>query len=267
MRIEDLDAVRCPHSSGEKILALLDKLGLKSDREPIWQSERTSAYRRAAESLSQAAKLYPCFCTRAELHAAHAPRLSDGGVIYSGRCRNLSGEEIEELSRKRKPCLRIAVPNEEISFTDEVAGNVTQNLCSECGDFILRRSDGVYAYQLAVTVDDCESGVTEVVRGNDLLSSTPRQIWLLRLLGYTPPAYAHIPLVCDAFGRKLSKSEGDSAARTVAKLNKEQILGYLAYAAGIIDKLTPAALPELIKEFSWDKVKKDEIFLPKILTE
>lgn len=265
VRIEDLDKERCPRASAEKILATLDKLGLSSDEPPLWQSERGDIYREKELSLAKRAHIYPCFCTRAQLHAAEAPRLSDGGIIYSGACKNLSSEKIAELLKTRRPCYRVEVPDEKIEFYDLIAGRTTQALKEGCGDFILRRSDGVYAYQFAVAVDDGESGVTEVVRGDDLLLSTPRQIWLMRLLGYTPPAYCHIPLVCDGEGRKLSKSEGDSAAKLVESFPREKVLGFLAYCAGLLDKNRPASLNELIEIFSWDKVKKDKILLDKDL--
>ncbi len=265
VRIEDLDADRCPRSAAEKIIATLNALGLKSDEPPLWQSERGEVYRGKERELLKSARVYPCFCTRAQLHAAEAPRLSDGGVIYSGACRNLTEREIAEKSASRRPCLRVEVPGEVIEFDDIIAGRTAQNLKKECGDFILRRSDGVYAYQFAVAVDDGESGVTEVVRGNDLLSSTPRQIWLMRLLGYKPPVYCHIPLVCDGAGRKLSKSEGDSAARLVESFSKERVLGFLAYSAGLIERNRAATLDELTESFSWDKVPKDKILLDKDL--
>lgn len=265
VRIEDLDSERCPRVSAEKIIATLNALGLKSDEPPLWQSERGGIYREKEGELLKKARVYPCFCTRAQLHAAEAPRLGDGGVIYSGACRNLTAEQIAEKSLTRRPCYRIEVPDEVIEFDDTVAGRTAQNLKNACGDFILRRSDGVYAYQFAVAVDDGESGVTEVVRGNDLLLSTPRQIWLMRLLGYQPPVSRHIPLVCDGAGRKLSKSEGDSAARLVESHKKERVLGFLAYCAGLIDVNRAATLDELTELFSWDKVRKGGIFLDKDL--
>lgn len=261
VRIEDLDADRCPRSSAEKILSTLDTLGLTSDEPPLFQSERGEIYSAKLEELAKKARIYPCFCTRSQLHAAEAPRLADGGIIYSGACRDLSTERIAELSKTRRPCLRVEVPDEEIAFCDLIAGKTAQNLKEGCGDFILRRSDGVYAYQFAVALDDGESGVTEVVRGNDLLLSAPRQIWLMRLLGYTPPAYYHIPLVCDGTGRKLSKSEGDSAARLVESYPREKVLGYLAYCSGLLERNRPATLDELTETFSWNKVRKDKIYL------
>ena len=265
IRIEDLDKERCPKSSAEKILETLGALGLNSDEPPLWQSERDKVYAEKERELAEKVRVYPCFCTRAQLHAAEAPRLSDGGVIYSGACRNLTYEQIKERSLTRRPCYRVEVPDETVEFCDLIAGKTVQNLKTECGDFILRRSDGVYAYQFAVAVDDGESGVTEVVRGNDLLSSTPRQIWLMRLLGYTPPAYYHIPLVCDGTGRKLSKSEGDSALRLVETYPPERVLGFLAYCAGLLETNRPASLDELVSVFSWANVRKDKILLDKDL--
>ncbi len=261
VRIEDLDVARCPKSAGDKILYALDKLGLHSDEEPLWQSCRGEIYSDKEAVLRNFVRIYPCFCTRAQLHAAEAPRLDDGSFFYSGTCRNLSAEDIEKLSILHRPCYRIEVPDQTIEFCDGVTGVYIQNLTDECGDFILRRSDGVYAYQFAVCIDDGESGVTEVVRGRDLLSSTPRQIMLLRMLGYAIPKYYHIPLVCDGNGRKLSKSEGDSAYRAVLNNPKEKILGALAFSAGIIESYRPTSLSELTEIFSWDKVRKDAIYL------
>lgn len=259
VRIEDLDVARCPRAAGEKLLATLAYLGLQGDAPPLWQSERGNVYRAKEDVLRGVAEVYPCYCTRAALHAAEAPRLRDGGVVYAGTCRKRSESERAQLEKTRKPCYRIAVPDEHICFTDGVAGVYEQNLREACGDFILRRSDGVYAYQLAVAVDDGESGVTEVVRGNDLLTSTPRQIWLMRLLGYRPPTYYHIPLVCDPVGRKLSKSEGDGMARLCDRMSPQQILGKLAYAAGVWPQPCPATLRELTDAFAWDNVRKDKI--------
>lgn len=265
VRIEDLDKMRCPRSSAQRILHTLERFGFTSDEPPIYQSERSEAYRRAENVLRKAKLTYPCYCTRAELLAAEAPRLSDGGVVYAGTCKNLAPEKKAQLEAARKPCTRVTVPDEQITFTDILCGEVKQNLASECGDFIIKRSDGVYAYQLAVVTDDGESGVTEVVRGADLITSTPRQIWLMRLLGYTPPTYCHIPLVCDNKGRKLSKSEGDKISERLSELPKERILGALAYAAGLIEKDRAATLAELTETFSWDRIKKDNIYLPEIL--
>lgn len=261
MRIEDLDAARCPQAAGERILEVLGKLGLNSDEPPLWQSQRTEIYEEKEAELKKSARIYPCFCTRAQLHSAEAPRLDDGSFFYSGACRHISKEEIAIGLLSHNPCYRMEVPDEVISFYDGVTGEYRQNLKTESGDFILRRSDGVFAYQLAVSIDDGESGVTEVVRGRDLLSSTPRQILILRKLNYSIPKYYHIPLVCDINARKLSKSEGDSAYKAVFDNPKEKVLGVLAYASGITDSLRPTSLEELTEIFSWENVKRDTIYL------
>lgn len=266
VRVEDLDALRCPRDAGERMLATLERLGLGGDEPPLWQSARSDVYRAKEDALRELADIYPCFCTRSQLHVATAPRLSDGGVLYDGRCRGLSAEERAEKSKTRSPCYRVAVPDTTVTFTDGLAGTVAQNLAEQCGDFILRRSDGVYAYMFAVSVDDGESGVTEVVRGRDLLLSTPRQIWLMRMLGYRVPTYCHIPLVCDCSGRKLSKSDGDDAIDTVLqKRSVPEVLGALGYAAGLLPQNRPCDLSELTALFSWDKVKRSDIRLPETL--
>ena len=168
VRIEDLDKLRCPEPAARDILELLDFLGLKSDAEIIYQSDRSDAYIAAIDKIASVANVYECFCTRAELHAATAPRGEYGEVVYSGTCKNLSFKQKCEMRKTRRPCLRLEVPNETITFVDGLQGEYRQNLAESCGDFILRRSDGVAAYQLAVVVDDGFQGVTEVVRGMDL---------------------------------------------------------------------------------------------------
>lgn len=156
------------------------------------------------------------------------------------------------------------MPDETVTFTDLHYGFVEQNLATQCGDFILRRSDGVFAYQLAVTVDDGLMGVTQVIRGRDLLSSTPRQIWLLRELGFPVPEYGHIPLLLDETGNRLSKRD---LSLDLGELRKrfgrpEPILGKLAYAAGLLDRPEPASARELIPVFSWEKIPKTDLYCP-----
>ena len=209
LRIEDLDTMRCPRSYAELIIDDLHWLGLDWDGEILYQSERTAVYEQYESILREKGLLYPCFCSRAALHAASAPHLSDGRVVYAGTCRSLTPEQVAEKRKTRAPATRVRVPDEEVRFTDGVFGEYSENLARECGDFIIRRSDGVFAYQLAVVVDDALSGVNEVVRGADLISSAPRQIWLHRLFGFAPPAFVHIPLLCDHDGRRLSKRDED----------------------------------------------------------
>ena len=160
LRLEDLDPDRCTQDWCSQVMRDLEWLGLDWDNEPVYQSRRTDIYRSAFAQLEERGLIYPCYCTRAERLAASAPHRSDGVVIYDGRCRRLSLQEREELASARRPAWRVEVPEETVSFVDRIQGPFSQNLAHECGDFILRRSDGVYAYQLAVVVDDAAMGVT-----------------------------------------------------------------------------------------------------------
>lgn len=264
-RVEDLDPARC---RPEYTLQLADDLRwLGLDWELGWhpgdtvycQSARTARYEEAFRALEARGLIYPCFCSRKELLAASAPHGSDGLRVYSGRCRSLTPAQRQEALRGRAPAWRIRVPEREISFEDGNYGTRTEQLGTDCGDFILRRSDGVYAYQLAVSVDDGEMGVTRVVRGCDLLSSTPRQIWLLEQLGYPAPAYCHVPLLCAPDGRRLSKRDGDLDMGALrARHTPEQILGFLAFAANLLERPEPISLSELLLLFSWEKVGRED---------
>ncbi|MCX4312873.1 MAG: tRNA glutamyl-Q(34) synthetase GluQRS [Clostridia bacterium] len=265
VRIEDLDKLRCPEPAARDILELLDFLGLKSDAEIIYQSDRSDAYIAAIDKIASVANVYECFCTRAELHAATAPRGEYGEVVYSGTCKNLSFKQKCEMRKTRRPCLRLEVPNETITFVDGLQGEYRQNLAESCGDFILRRSDGVAAYQLAVVVDDGFQGVTEVVRGMDLISSTPRQIYIGKLLGLPQPRYMHIPLLKRANGDKLSKSAGDNVRNLLARHTPEELLGTLACAMGIIAEPRPSTAAELVKIYDKTKLRADNITVPENL--
>lgn len=257
LRIEDLDAERCPRRFADDIMRDLERLGIAWEGEVLFQSERAEVYREYFDRLRTSVRVYPCFCSRAALHAAEAPHLSDGSVVYPGACRFLSAEEVSEREKRRLPAWRIQVPAEEkaeIRYPDGLRGICTQNLSRECGDFVLRRADGVFAYQLAVVVDDALSGVTEVVRGEDLRSSAARQVWLYRLLGFEPPVFYHIPLLTDRFGRRLAKREGDSLSDALETYSPRQIVGALAFAAGIIGEPVPVSPEELITIFDWKKI-------------
>jgi len=187
---------------------LLHRLGMESDREVVWQSRRKHLYQAAYDRL--AGHAYPCGCNRREIADSRLGVAPDGAAIYPGTCRH-------GLAPGRSPrSLRLRVPEageDVITFRDRLAGVVTQRLASESGDFVLKRADGYWAYQLAVVVDDAEQGVTDVVRGADLLDSTPRQIFLQRLLGVPTPRYLHVPVVRNAAGEKLSKQTGALAVR------------------------------------------------------
>lgn len=272
LRIEDLDFQRC--AFGDNAAVLMDDLrwlGLVYDRgyeAESFQSRRFPIYESYFERLRADGRIYPCYCSRAELHAATAPHGTDGQPLYDGKCRRLFDAGITPNTDKA-PAFRLRVPDETVAFVDGVQGAYSENLAHEAGDFILRRADGVYAYQLAVVIDDALTGVTEVVRGRDLLSSTPRQIYLYRLFGFTPPAFYHVPLVVMPDGRRLSKRDGDLDIGAFRRRFKspELLLGYLGYAAGLLERAEPVTVAELTQIFSWDKIPKNDIPLPKELLE
>ena len=265
LRIEDLDTVRCPRVYADAIVDDLAWLGLAADgpTPTVYQSERSEIYQQYYDILLKKGLVYPCFCSRSQLHAASAPHRSDGQVVYAGTCRGLSDAEVARRSLTRAPAFRVQVPDEEIAFTDGHLGRYAENLARDCGDFYLRRADGVFAYQLAVVVDDALMGVTEVVRGSDLLSSTPRQLWLYRELGLTAPQFYHLPLLLAPDGRRLSKRDGDQSLENLrARYTPQEIIGKLAYVCGLQDTPAPASPQELVPGFSWDKVPKQDILLP-----
>ena len=203
--------------------------------------------------------LYPCFCTRSQLHSVNAPHLSDGTYVYGGTCRNLTPAE---QAFQRPPSWRVQVPDRIWTVEDLVWGTYRENLATDCGDFVVRRADGAFVYQLAVTVDDGESGVNQVVRGVDLLSSAPRQMYLQELFGFAHPEYAHIPLLVASDGRRLSKRDKDLDLDTLRLHKKpEEIIGALAYSSGLLERYVPISAKELAMEFSWDKLKKENIQL------
>lgn len=267
LRLEDLDPARCRRAYCAQVEEDFRWLGLDWDiggsegGASYYQSTRSALYAEYLNRLAEKNLLYPCFCSRNELHAASAPHRSDGVLLYAGTCRNLTEEQRAEKAKLRSPAIRVRVPEETISFVDGLQGAFSQNLAADCGDFILRRSDGVFAYQLAVVVDDGLMGVNQVVRGEDLLDSTPRQIWLQRQLGFPQPEYYHVPLLYGADGHRLSKRQRDLdlGAIRAAGARPEQVIGRLACWAGLIDRPEPIAASELVPTFSWKKVQKTPI--------
>ncbi len=265
LRIEDLDPARSKAEYAQGIMDDFRWLGLLWDRRATDQSRRGEAYAAALSQLEQRDLIYPCYCSRDQLHAASAPHASDGRVIYAGTCRNLTPEQRATMTKK--PSLRIRLPDREISFRDGLQGDVRMNLQREFGDIILRRADGVAAYQLAVVVDDGTEGVTEVVRGRDLLSSTPVQLYLYELLGLTPPRFYHVPMLLAPDGRRLSKRDRDLDFGYLRQhFSPEEIIGLLAHLAGLTENWEPISARELACDFSWSKVKQSDIILdPKLL--
>ncbi len=269
LRIEDLDPERCTRAYAARLEDDLRWLGLDWDEGGLaaggeyLQSACTSHYDAAFRTLEARGLLYPCFCTRAELHAASAPHLSDGRVLYAGTCRGLTADEIAARAAVRPPAMRLRVPEEEVCFVDGVYGTVCENLARETGDFLLRRADGVYAYQLAVVVDDGRMGVTEVVRGSDLLSSTARQLYLYRVLGLTPPRFTHIPLLCAPDGRRLSKRDRDLDLGRIraGSASPAPFLGQLACLAGLIDRPQSLSARELLPYYTAARLPRQNIVL------
>ena len=260
LRMEDLDTQRTSGEFAQVLREDLNWLGLTYDRETPAQSLRSGAYDQYFEQLRQMGLLYPCFCTRSQLHSVNAPHLSDGTYVYTGTCRNLTQEQ--RASFNRKPAWRVMVPDKVWEVEDRVQGHYELNLATDCGDMVVRRADGVSVSQLAVTVDDGEAGVTEVVRGMDLLSSAPRQMYLQELFGFPHPEYGHVPMLLAPDGRRLSKRDKDLDLGELRKrVTPEKLIGTLAHAAGLIDQNTAISSRELAKEFSWDRLKGDSIFL------
>jgi glutamyl-tRNA synthetase len=264
-RVEDLDPDRCTLERARQVADDLAWLGLDWDEggvEPDYcQSNRSALYEAAFQKLESMGLTYPCYCTRAERLAASAPHRADGTVVYDGRCARLTpAERAAYEASGRRPAMRVRVPDENIVIQDGNLGRYEENLRRDCGDFILRRSDGVWAYQLAVVVDDALMGVTRVVRGGDLLSSAPRQAWLCRTLGYEPPTYCHVPLLLAPDGRRLSKRDGDLDMGALReKFTPAELTGLLAHWAGLLNQPEPVRPEELIAHFSWDKVTKQDV--------
>ena len=260
LRMEDIDIQRTSPEKAALLRSDLAWLGLDWDLETPPQSQRTAVYQEYFEKLLDMGLLYPCYCTRAQLHSVNAPHLSDGTYLYPGTCRDLT--EAQRTAFDRSPAWRIRVPDRQWTVHDLLQGVYRENLATDCGDFVLRRSDGLFVYQLAVTVDDALAGVTEVVRGCDLLSSAPRQMYLQELLGFPHPTYGHIPLLVAPDGRRLSKRDQDLDLGCLQQhTTPEKILGTLACACGLIGKPEAVSARELTGEFDWDKLRSDPIHL------
>ena len=260
LRMEDLDTQRTSADFAAVLRDDLCWLGLDWDVETPPQSQRSEVYDRYFEKMADLGLLYPCYCTRSQLHSVNAPHLSDGTYVYAGTCRDLT--EAQRAAFDRKPAWRVKVPDKVWSIRDHVQGDYSLNLATDCGDMVVRRADGVYVYQLAVTVDDGEAGVTEVVRGMDLLSSAPRQMYLQELLGFDHPSYGHVPMLLAPDGRRLSKRDKDLDLGVLRQhITPEALIGTLAYAAGLTEKNEAISARELASIFSWEKLKGDAIYL------
>ena len=264
MRVEDLDPPRVVAGAEARILEDLRWLGLDWDGEVVRQSERGGLYRAALETLRDGGWLYACTCTRGQLRgllsAPHGPGTE--GPPYPGLCRD-KGLAVDLDARG--PALRFRVPEgEEVSVDDRVFGRVCQVVSREVGDFVVRRADGLTTYQLAVVVDDAAMGVDQVVRGADLVDSTPRQILLGRALGAARPEYAHVPLVLNREGERLAKRDRPATigALRAAGAAPDHVVGTLAHSLGLAPAPAPVRPADLVAGFSWDRIRREPWVAP-----
>lgn len=257
LRIEDLDRERSKSCFVDAVQRDFVRLGLTWDAGPFFQHDRDEAYRAALQSLEKRGLVYPCYCTRADLHAASAPHRGEKPV-YPGTCRRLTDAERARREREgRSGAARLVVPERVVSLHDLVQGDYAQNLAADCGDFLVRRADGAFAYQLAVVVDDADQGVNSVVRGVDLLCSTPQQIYLQELLGLPHARYAHVPLIVGELNRRLSKRDRDAALDELMVRFKtpEAIIGHIAGITGLASSADPITPEALLAEFSLERLQ------------
>lgn len=239
IRIEDIDPPREVAGAADSILRTLESLGFEWDESVLYQSTRLDAYGEAMNELQQKNILYPCFCSRSEIQALGVAGAE--GVIYPGTCRTRLISRSN--SGAKRHAIRLITQDRPVIFTDEIRGTISQNIAREIGDFILRRADGLFAYQLAVVVDDAYQGITDVVRGADLLTSTPRQIYLQQLLDLPTPNYKHLPLVTNKNGQKLSKRLGSDP------INMTNSVAVLISALSFLNQPLPPEHPASIAEF------------------
>ena len=259
LRIDDLDRVRIKPGYVEQAIEDLHWLGLDWDGEPVFQSQRGAAYAAALQQLQTTGAVYPCVCSRREIEMAlHAPHAGEVDVIYPGTCRH------QRHTSRRPPAWRFAVTDAPVEFDDVLHGHCQFDVAVQCGDFVVFRNDNIAAYQLATVVDDYFQGVTEVVRGDDLLSSTPRQILLCRALGLPVPRYLHVPLVLDASGERMAKRRDSTrlAALRETGIPAARVVGMLAASCGWAtdgEKILPA---ELLPRFDLAKLPRRPVQLP-----
>jgi glutamyl-tRNA synthetase len=265
LRIEDIDSPRVRSGAAEQALADLGWLGLDFDGEPVVQTTRLPLYEQALRSLEAVERVYPCTCTRRDVErAASAPHLEHEGPVYPGTCAGRRSADAIELERARRPfCWRFRVPESSPVFTDGFRGECAIDLRQTGGDFVVWKSTRTPAYQLSVVVDDAEQGVTEVVRGDDLVPSTPRQLLLCEALGLTPPRFYHIPLVVGPDGRRLAKRHGDTRIATLrdAGVRPGILLGLLAWSCRWIDCVREVTTSELLPLFHMETIPREPFVL------
>ncbi len=275
LRHEDLDRQRSRPEYAGLIEEDLHWLGLDWDEGGLanpeyQQSNRDDIYRDTLKKLCDLGMVYPCYCKRAEIMATQAPHQSDGRIVYSGKCRpkflpdpEFTFERLTSDKPYRWRSLRLAVPDRDISYRDLVCGDQSYNLARDCGDFVVMRADGAWAYQLAVVADDAQMGITEVVRGNDLLLSTSQQLYLYELLGMKSPRFAHTPLLVNKNGQRLSKRDQSLSMEILRQTyTPEELIGKLAYITGLSPDPLPRKARDLIHGFSFDLLTEKNIIIP-----
>ncbi len=261
LRLDDLDAPRVKAGAANQVLADLAWLGLDWDEGPdrggpyalYTQSGRRAEYDAAIAALERQGCVYPCYCSRADIaRAPDAPHAGDEGTRYPGTCRDPSSRAVQERrAGRRPPALRLRVPPGVVGFVDELYGPMAQDVEAVVGDIVIRRGDGTPSYQLAVAIDDAAMRITNVVRGADLLASTPRQLVLHRLLGLSPPRYLHLPLAVDASGERLAKRQGRGGLDALrdAGLTPPHVVGALAASVGLVARGAELGVHDLLETF------------------
>lgn len=268
LRIEDLDGPRVKGGAEAAAIEDLRWLGLDWDGAPVRQSERGELYAAALARLAAQGLAYPCSCTRRDVElAASAPHLGDEGPLYPGTCRGRwTSAAAAEQATGRPPCWRLRVPEPgaaagQIAFTDRVRGPVRADAGADFGDFVISKSSGSAAYQLAVVVDDARQGVTEILRGDDLLLSAARQLLLYRALELPPPSFAHVPLIVGVDGLRLAKRHGDTSLRQFRAegCRPEQVVGWLASVSGLRPAGAICSAQELLAGFDLDRLPRSAV--------
>lgn len=275
LRIEDIDPQRSRQEYADMLMDDLLWLGMTWDEGPsfkdftpqycengpYYQSQRSAIYEKYLNILQEKGLIYPCYCTRADILATQAPHESDGRVVYKGTCRGLMSQEVpSDGIGHRAAALRMMVRDEVVTVLDGHYGTASVDMAKHVGDFIVRRKDGAWAYQLAVVVDDALMGVTEVVRGRDLLLSSPQQLYVADVLGFPHLSFTHLPLLCNKNGQRLSKRDKSLDMSVLReKYSAEDIIGHLAYIAGLTTEDAPCSIESLVSTFAWSKVPTQDI--------
>lgn len=272
MRIEDLDGPRIKAAAAASAIDILQWLGIDWDGEPTYQTHDLSPYHHALLKLHRKNLIYPCQCTRKEIEQAQsAPHADDHELRYPGTCRPsvdaqpaTSATDLAQLlaADDNMTAWRLRIPDEPVSFTDQLHGRQTVNVQQQVGDFIVATKAGLPAYQLAVVVDDARQGVTDVIRGDDLLGSTARQIWLYKLLELAPlPRYTHLPLVLGPDGKRLAKRHGDTRLTAYREqgVSPERVVGLLAYWSGVTHERKTMSASEFAQAFDLTKLSRQPV--------